>query len=134
MIQRIQSIYLILAFLSSAFIAFLLPLFEGKRLPLELWSYPIFSTFFAGSALLSLVALFRYNKRKQQVLLTRVNIMLNIVLLGGLAYFWYEQFAVRLEALGYGCLLPLAQIILLALALRGILRDELLVKSMDRLR
>lgn len=134
MIQRIQSVYLIVAFLSSAIIAFLVPLFEGKRLPLELWSYPIFSTLFALSALFSLVALFRYNKRKQQVLITRLNIILNILLLGGLAYFWYEQFAVQLEALGYGCILPILHVVLLALALRGILRDELLVKSMDRLR
>lgn len=134
MIQRIQSLYLLAALLSSAGVAFLVPFFQGPQGPLELAHFPIFSGGYALSALLSVVALFRYRKRQNQVVLCRLNIILNFLLLGGQSWFWYQQFAARPETLGYGFFLPLLVAILLVLANRAIMRDELLVRSMDRLR
>lgn len=134
MIQRIQSLYLLAALLTSGVVAFLLPLFMGSEGALPLSRFPIFGGGYALSALLSGVALFRYRNRQNQVVLCRLNIIVNFLLLGGQGWYWYQQFAARPEALGYGFFLPILVVILLVLANRAIMRDELLVRSMDRLR
>ena len=91
--------------------------------------------FFGISALLSFSAVFFFKNRKLQMRLNGVNIILNILLIGYLAY--------SLSTLpggfsdsekGIGLLVPFASIILLFIANRFIQKDEKLVKSVDRFR
>lgn len=133
MIQRIQSIYLLAAALCSGLLAFLLPFFQEEE-ALMLWNMPLFMTGFLLSTLISLFSIFRYRRRQHQVVAGRLNIILNFFMLGMLIYKWYLNYEWSPENLGIGALLPAAVVVFLSLANRNIMKDELLVRSMDRLR
>ena len=144
MIQRIQSFYLLIAFLISGVLAFFVLLWEnygGARFYLmelmnedswELVSVPIG---FMLSALLSLVAIVKFKKRKEQIKLNRFNIVFNLYLLGIFVYLLLslsgENF---ISEKGIGLFIPVIVIVLLVLANKAIQKDEELVKSVDRLR
>lgn len=134
MLQRIQSVYLLLAALSSGVLSLFLPFFHRGEMALPLFHYPIFTAAFVFSALISLYSIFRYKNRRQQVVSGRLNIIINFVLIGLLVWHWQDQFALDPQALGLGVYVPVLTIIFLALANRAIMRDEMLVRSMDRLR
>ncbi len=84
------------------------------------------------SALLSIVTIFLYRRRKLQANLCLLNI---VVLLT-----WYILLAAmprgntEINILGWSDVLPAVSIILLFLARKGILDDEKLVRSLDRIR
>uniref|UniRef100_UPI00359453E2 DUF4293 family protein n=1 Tax=Pricia sp. TaxID=2268138 RepID=UPI00359453E2 len=74
-------------------------------------------------------------KRKNQFVLNRLNLILNLFLLG---FFVYRSLNLSGETSvsekGIGMLIPIISIVLLVLANRAIKKDEDLVKSVDRLR
>jgi amino acid transporter len=88
-----------------------------------------------GSAVLAALAIFRYKDRKNQFVLNRFNMIINLFLLG---FFVYRSLNLSGETpvseKGIGMLIPVFSIVLLVLANRAIKRDEDLVKSVDRLR
>ena len=136
MIQRIQSIYLvIIALLGGAapFLAYLWLDGNGKEFYAqnELW----ISLLFYVSGALALIAIFLFKKRQNQFVLNRLNIILNLFLLG---FFVYRSLNLSGETLvsekGIGMLIPVFSIVFLVLANRAIKKDEDLVKSVDRLR
>jgi hypothetical protein len=90
-----------------------------------------------ASFLLSLVTIFLYKKRKQQISLTWLNILLCIGLLfwlyAGLKSFW-DNYPDNGGHIWIGLFLPAITVFTLLLALRGIRKDEKLIKSLDRLR
>lgn len=136
MIQRIQSVYLLLAALVSGGLIFIFSLYsnaEGQEVfALHNWLY---LGLFLGSALLSLISLFNYKNRKAQFMLGRVNILLNFILLGVLVYRSLNLSGeITVSEKGIGMFLPIVSIVFLALANKAIKRDEDLVKSVDRLR
>ncbi|KAA8486708.1 uncharacterized protein DUF2645 [Arcticibacter tournemirensis] len=87
--------------------------------------------------LLPFVVIFFYADRKKQIKLC----YLTIVLIIGFS-FWLAQTAkgiigdmtIELQNYGIGVILPCLAIFFIVLALRGIRRDEKLIKSADRLR
>ena len=136
MIQRIQSIYLLLVGALGA----LLPLW------LHLWldasgniilagNVLAVSIAFYASAALAVVAILQFKNRKNQFVMNRFNMILNLFLLG---FFVYRSLNLSGEALvsekGIGMLIPVFSIVFLVLANRAIKKDEDLVKSVDRLR
>ncbi|HDZ13899.1 hypothetical protein LCGC14_0721630 [marine sediment metagenome] len=136
MIQRIQTVYLFFVMLVSGILPFWV----------NLWSDPdgniifakndiLISSAFYISALLALVAIVIYKKRKNQFVLNRLNMILNLFLLG---FFVYRSLNLSGGTLvsekGIGMLIPVISIVLLVLANRAIKKDEDLVKSVDRLR
>ena len=136
MLQRIQTIYLLVATGISAGLIFVF----------YLWTTTAEAAFFAkddlvylglflGSAALSLIAIFMYKNRQNQFVLGRLNIILNFILLG---LFVYRSLNLSGEAdvseKGIGILLPIFSIVFLVLANKAIKKDEELVKSVDRLR
>jgi len=136
MIQRIQTIYLFFVMLISGLLPFWV----------NLWSDPdgniifakndiMISSAFYISALLALVAIVIYKKRKNQFVLNRLNMILNLFLLG---FFVYRSLnlsgGTSVSEKGIGMLIPVISIVLLVLANRAIKKDEDLVKSVDRLR
>ena len=144
MIQRVQSIYLILAALISSVCVFLVDfccLENGG-------SFQVTNTFYDArlliksigiaffvSVLLSLISLLGYKNRKKQFVLGRINILVNFYLLGVLLS---QSLKLPGETFvsekGIGVFLPLLVVVFLAMANKAIKRDEDLVKSVDRLR
>lgn len=136
MIQRIQSIYLLLVVLVAGVLPFYLPLWEGLQGENHFATeQPIAFGIFAGSAILALVAIFLYKNRKLQIGIGRFNILSNFVLLGFFVY-WTLMVPgeMKISEKGIGMLIPIISIVFLALANKAISKDEALVKSVDRLR
>ena len=136
MIQRIQSIYLLLVALLGALLPFWLELWVDAAGAVVFAQNEIaVSLAFYGSAVLAALAIFRFKDRKSQFVLNRLNMILNLFLLG---FFVYRSLNLSGEALvsekGIGMLIPVFSIVFLVLANRAIKKDEDLVKSVDRLR
>jgi hypothetical protein len=136
MIQRIQTLYLFLAAGISAGLIFVFHLWtnnEGVKVFAH-YNYT-FLGLFIGSALLSVISIFMFKKRKFQFILGRLNIILNFILLG---IFVTQSLNLSGETnvseKGIGILLPIFSIVCLVLANKAIKKDEDLVKSVDRLR
>ena len=136
MIQRIQSVYLLLVALMAA----LLPLW------LYLWKEDNGDLIFAGDnslvsislyvvAALALISIFLFKNRQHQFVLNRLNMILNLFLLG---FFVYRSLnlsgGTQVSEKGIGMLIPVFSIVFLVLANRATKKDEDLVKSVDRLR
>ncbi|WP_298550946.1 DUF4293 domain-containing protein [uncultured Algibacter sp.] len=136
MLQRIQTVYLLLAAGVSAGLIFVFELWVTEA-DIKVFAADVNYVFaaFLTSAFFSMVAIFRYKNRKSQFMLGRLNIILNFILLG---FFVYQSLNVSGETAvskkGIGMLLPIVSIVLLALANKAIKKDEELVKSVDRLR
>jgi len=136
MIQRIQTLYLFLAAVISSGLIFVFHLWtnnEGAKV-YALDNYLCLGLFL-GSALLSLISIFRFKDRKSQFVLGRLNIILNFILLGILVYESSKvPGEISFSEKGIGILLPVFSIVCLVLANKAIKKDEDLVKSVDRLR
>ena len=136
MIQRIQTIYLLLTAGISAGLIFVFHLWTTNE-SVKFFAQDDIAYFamFLGSAVLSLISIFMFKNRQTQFVLGRLNILLNFILLG---FFVYQSLNVSGEAdvseKGIGILLPILSIVLLVLANKAIKKDENLVKSVDRLR
>ncbi len=136
MIQRIQTVYLIIAAIVSAGLIFVFPIWEntqGEAIFAQDQLIPF--GMFLISAALSLISIFMFKNRKLQFVLGRLNIILNFFLLGLFVY-WSLSLPgeMNISEKGIGMFLPIVSIVFLVLANKAIKRDEDLVKSVDRLR
>ncbi|QDO92637.1 DUF4293 family protein [Formosa sediminum] len=136
MIQRIQTIYLLLTAIVSSGLIFVFNLWTNSEGTLVYATDNLISLgLFIASAVLALVSIFMYSNRKLQFVLGRLNIILNFFLLG---FFVYQSLNLSGETnvseKGIGMFLPIISIVLLVLANKAIKKDEDLVKSVDRLR
>ena len=143
MIQRIQSIYLLLSSIVSGGFIFIFNLWkvaENKIFIVDLFSqesilYKIIPIAFIVSALLAFATIFLFKNRQLQFVLGRVNILINLFLLGLLIYLSLTLSGeTAVSEKGIGMFLPIVAILLLVLANKAIKKDEDLVKSVDRLR
>lgn len=140
MLQRIQTIYLLIAFVAAGVLPFVFPLWVTAAGQEYFFVENLaFIALFGLSTTLSLVGIISFKKRKSQFVMGRLNIILNLILLG--------LFIIRLLNLsgetnkdlivsekGIGMILPIISIVFLSLANKAIKKDEDLVKSVDRLR
>jgi hypothetical protein len=144
MIQRIQSVYLLLATLLSSGMIFVFSLWIDSE-GIEFFAMDSFSSqntmlismsaLFFVSALLTFIAIFQYKNRKLQFVLGRLSILINFILLGILVYFTQNLSGeINVSEKGIGLLIPIISIVFIALANKAIKKDEELVKSVDRLR
>jgi len=137
MLQRIQTIYLLLALISTGVLPFFIPLWtmtDGKEY--VFMQNQLYAVLFGLSTTLSLVSIVSYKKRQNQFVMGRLNIILNLILLGLFVYRSLNLSGViaSVSEKGIGMFLPIVAIILLVLANKSIKKDEDLVKSVDRLR
>ncbi len=136
MIQRIQSIYLVVVALLSGVLPFFVNLWSDAQ-GNEVYANNeiLVSILFYVSGALALWSVFLFKNRKNQFVVNRLNMILNLFLLG---FFVYRSLNLSGETLvsekGIGMLIPVFSIVFLALANRAIKKDEDLVKSVDRLR
>ena len=152
MIQRIQTLYLLLAAAMMSLTLFL-PLativYGGNELILKAFTLnglegiegtlPVYlGAFLAVTTALLLVIIFLYKKRMAQIRLCVSAIVLlfcSAALIGLYCYRLCDILVGDLVfTLGFASLMPLVAIIPVALAIRGIARDEALVRSLDRIR
>ncbi len=136
MIQRIQTLYLFFVMLVSGILPFWVNLWSNADGNAVFAQQDItISLIFYASALLALIAIVFYKRRKNQFVINRLNLLLNLFLLG---FFVYRSLNLSGETpvseKGIGMLIPVISIVLLVLANRAIKKDEDLVKSVDRLR
>ena len=155
MIQRIQSLFLILIAMLSGFlltgsvISFINKTGSGinitfaevikstggqeievieKLLPLTILIIII--------PVISLITIFLYKKRKYQLVMSRVIIILNSILIIGFLHISLRiisEYGAQLVP-GVKMIIPVLMLILAILTFRGIRKDDKLVKSYDRLR
>lgn len=90
---------------------------------------------FSASFTLAVISIFSYKKRQNQFVFNRLNIILNLILLG---LFIYRSLTLsgetEISEKGIGIFLPIGAVVCLVLANRATKKDEDLVKSVDRLR
>ncbi len=95
------------------------------------------TTYLLGIILfLSTFVIMKYKNRKQQFRLATINLILIFIeILVGIGFIAYAKYKLDVDfALKYGAVLPIVALIFNYLAMRGIMKDEKLIKSMDRLR
>ena len=136
MLQRIQTVYLLIAAGLSAGLIFVFHLWTTENDVLVYAKDNLYYlAMFLGSAALSLISLFGYKNRKSQFVMNRLNIILNFILLG---LFVYQLLITpgesHISEKGVGIFIPIFSIVFLVLTNKAIKKDEDLVKSVDRLR
>ena len=136
MLQRIQTIYLLLAGLTNGGLMFAFRLWENSAgEPTFVEDVTAVLIFTLLSAFISLITIFLFKNRKLQFVLGRLNILLNLILLGLFVY-WSLSVSgeMQISEKGIGMFVPVISIVFLVLANKAIKKDEDLVKSVDRLR
>lgn len=130
MIQRIQTVLLLLISIASALSLFYLPPLDfpafGLPIPILLKSYLILTGFMAFLTLLI------FKHRKTQLMMNRLHFFLQIAVAGVLIYGLLN--ADDLNPFLFWLSMPFLVLILLILSNRAIQKDEDLIRSIDRLR
>ncbi len=154
MIQRIQTLYLLIASVLVGLSLFLpLAYFGGVNQFYELYALGLrsvdgadaYSTIymfvlFAISAVLPFVTIFLFKNRMLQVRLCAMEVVLLIganVMMGIYFFLSYRVFSdLEISTQGFkpALMLPFASILFVVLAARAIFKDELLIRSVDRIR
>ncbi|MBT7815530.1 MAG: DUF4293 domain-containing protein [Polaribacter sp.] len=143
MIQRIQTIYLLIASIVSGGLIFVFNLWKTLKeqifvldlLKEGLFTLNVVPFMFITSSILSLVTIFLYKNRKLQFVIGRIIILMNLFLLGLLIYLSLTLSGETIVSeKGIGMFLPILVVLLIVLANKAIKKDEDLVKSVDRLR
>ena len=154
MIQIIQTVYLAVATLLMA-LSLILPIavfqVSGGEYELGAFSlhndaesitYPVIwmGIILAAATVLPLLIIFLFKNRTLQIRLCAVEVVL---LLGsfafmGIFYFCsdtiFDGLIIQNEYFGMGAIMPILSAILIVLAARAIFKDEVLVRSLDRIR
>lgn len=138
MIQRIQSVYLLLV--TIACIAYIFVPFGQIRTEaglLETWSIKQVTPIMVENivvAVIAFISIFLFNNRKLQMKVVLVNILLSVVLIGLFIFGLTQHIGVQNYVFKIGAILPVFALLFNALAYFSIKSDEKLVRSMDRLR
>jgi len=158
MIQRIQTVYLSLAFIAMALL-FAFPLAQffsetgayvfsvtglknmvpgGANAFIPMIFLPIIIVA-VGIALLSLFTIFQYKNRSLQIKLTNIGVLAAIALIMGIFFLYIPMIEKKINIIpdyskAFGIYLPLVALVFMVMANRAIKRDEKLVRSADRLR
>ena len=155
MIQRIQTVYLLLATIAMSLTLFL-PLATiwqgGNEIIIKAWfadgtvgfkaPLPLYlGIILSVATALPFVTIFLYKKRMTQIRLCVSEIVLLLGSAAFIALYCYRMCDVLAElmqelnfTLGFAALMPVVAIIPMVLAIRGIAKDEALVRSLDRIR
>lgn len=157
MIQRIQSVYLFLASLILS-LTFFFPVakFIGEKDSLILYVFKVVSlvpdsiniydlmfimpllAIVSLTILFSLVTIFMHKNRLGQIKIIRFLMLMIAVMIGVIFLYYYDILEATSGAVPnfvqVGAFAPLVSLILLYLAYKGVMKDEKLIKSADRLR
>lgn len=151
MIQRIQSIWLLLASAGLALL-FFMPLFtvETEGTKAEVYNF-IYSGFYdsqnnqispsyvytgvlAATLFLVFINIFLFKKRVLQMRICVFSGLMILVLIGLAIYYAYFSMEKTSVAYEISFFMPVLSLIFILMARRGIFKDEMLVRSVDRIR
>ncbi|MCU7617776.1 DUF4293 domain-containing protein [Chryseobacterium sp. PBS4-4] len=129
MLQRIQTIWILLSVLAAAFLYI-----TGQDVEV-FGNVSIISISSIVLVLIGAFSLFSFKNRKRQIMLNNISIIINALLIGILVY-WLQNLSggIDFPEKGIEPIFPLIAVICLLLANIFIKKDERLVKSVDRLR
>ncbi|CEJ68227.1 DUF4293 family protein [Chryseobacterium oranimense] len=129
MLQRIQTIWTLLAVLAAVFL-----FITGQDVDV-FGHIPVINISCIVLVLTGALSIFSFKNRKRQILLNTISIIINALLIGVLAY-WLLNLSggIQIPEKGIEPVFPLIAVISLLIANIYIRRDERLVKSVDRLR
>ncbi|MEF9479988.1 DUF4293 family protein [Chryseobacterium sp. 1B4] len=129
MLQRIQTIWTLLAVLAAVFL-----FITGQDVVIS-DSIPLLNISCIALVLIGALSIFSFKNRKRQILLNTISIIINALLIGVLAY-WLLNLSggIQFPEKGIEPIFPLMAVICLLIANVYIRKDERLVKSVDRLR
>lgn len=129
MLQRIQTIWILLSVLAAAFLYI-----TGQDVEV-FGNAPIISISSIVLVLIGAFSLFSFKNRKRQIVLNNISIIINALLIGILVY-WVQNLSggIDFPEKGIEPVFPLIAVICLFIANIFIKKDERLVKSVDRLR
>lgn len=141
MIQRIQSVWLLLA-AAAAFLTLQFSFYSGNIIGagqvkhfehFTARSHTLLTILSAGAGIAALVAIFLFRNRKLQLRITLVTLLVSII---NLVLFINQsrQFIPGEGNYDLTALFAILAPVFLFLAMRGIRKDDKLVKSLDRLR
>ncbi len=131
MIQRIQSIYLLIAVISMTLISFKVPIYYlNETLFMAQDDTKIFVLTIVG-ALFSLLGLFMFKNRKFQMKLIRLTVLIQMII-GIRMFMLFIKFEVVLN--NSFLFIMVFTLITLIMAYRGVKKDDDLVRSIDRIR
>ena len=131
MIQRIQSIYLLIILIISVLSYYLFPSFDF--LTKIIYSDKIIlKIYFSLVGSISLMSIFLFKKRKVQIILNKLNMMLNLIFLISISCL-ILYFQIGNEKLLW-LITQIISLFLLYISNKRIKKDEELIKSIDRLR
>ena len=147
MIQRIQSVYLLISTILIGLL-FLLPFAEiAKDGAIYLFNFKgvlldgavktnglVIPVLLVMIIVLNVLAIFSYSNRGKQVKLVWGVILMLVILLVAFVYFTYLAYSEAKIGFKLGAVLPLIAIVLDYLAIRAINKDEALIRSIDRIR
>lgn len=136
MLQRVQTLYLAVAFLLTGILPLFLNLWTTvAKVDIMAMDFLIYIALFGFSSLLALISIFSFKNRQNQFVINRLNMILNFILIGLLVYNSLTLSGeAKVSEKGIGMLLPIFSIVFLVLANKAIKKDEDLVKSVDRIR
>ncbi|REC48919.1 DUF4293 family protein [Chryseobacterium pennipullorum] len=129
MLQRIQTIWTLLAVLAAVF------LFITGQDAVISDSIPLVNIGCIVLVIIGALSIFSFKNRKRQILLNTISIIINALLIGVLVY-WLLNLSggIQFPEKGIEPVFPLLAVICLLIANVFIRKDERLVKSVDRLR
>lgn len=138
MIQRIQTVYLFLAFVLMMGL-FIFPIYITNQGADEFYidEHTSLVVLTLAVSLVSLGDIFLYKNRQLQMNLVWLGVVLDLAFIGLTSYYYYQDVleeSVAAISFDVGVALPIIVLILLFMAYSGIRKDEKLVRSLDRLR
>ncbi|KQT22086.1 hypothetical protein ASG31_01730 [Chryseobacterium sp. Leaf404] len=129
MLQRIQTIWILLATIAPVFLFITGQDVEVSR------TFPLIKTASAILIVVGALSIFSFKNRPRQIMLNNISIVINALLIGVLLY-WLLSLpgGIDFPEKGIEPIFPFIAVICLAIANIYIKKDERLVKSVDRLR
>ena len=131
MIQRVQSIYLLVASIISLASYFIFPKLDLFFINMSLMDYFIIPYLFF-CFFMSTLNIFLFINRKLQININKFQLLIHLFVLIVFFYFFYQEKMLIPDLMW--TLTPISSIVFLSLANKGIKKDENLIRSVDRLR
>ena len=130
MIQRIQSVFFLFSAMTSLFIIFFVPVLSQEYQQMYLYKDFIYLRLFLFiSAFLSFYAIFQFNNRNKQRILSSLSRLMITFFYLVILFFYREEY--KFEIGVFLCIVPF---ILLFGASHFVKKDERLIKDADRIR
>ena len=133
MIQRIQSLYILLYIVIKCFLLYM-SLSYKSLFHFFINKVDIFSSVLILLIIFSIVTLLSFKKRKTQIKLVNFLITLQLLFMISISIFTYMEVDSLNFLQNYQTILCIVGLLLLLLCLRGIKKDQNLIESIDRIR